>query len=107
MLRYVFEGNVLDTVNSVLWIGVVLLLEVEFRYPGAVARARAAFAATALALYGGLAVLVAIWAWRGEWFDAYDALVWLVAFATLEVDAVRAKPGISAATPAYMPAGKP
>ena len=30
--------------------------------------------------------------WRGEWFDAYDALLWLVAFVTLELDVLgRAK----------------
>jgi hypothetical protein len=87
---YVFEDNVLDAVNSALWIAVVILLEVEFRYPSLVARARSAFAATALALYGSLAALVAIWAWRGEWFDAYDALLWLVAFAAIELEAVKA-----------------
>jgi len=30
--------------------------------------------------------LVAAWLWRGDWFDAYDAALWLVAFATLEMD---------------------
>lgn len=87
---YIFEDNVLDAVNSALWIAVVILLEAEFRYPALVARARRAFTATAVALYGGLAALVAIWAWRGEWFDAYDAALWLMAFATIEMEAVKA-----------------
>ncbi|HEX2826576.1 MAG TPA: hypothetical protein VHP37_09545 [Burkholderiales bacterium] len=87
---YLFEDNVLDTVNSGVWIAVVILLEVEFRYPSLVARARVAFGSVAVALYGGLAALVAIWAWRGEWFDAYDAALWLIAFATIEMDAVKA-----------------
>ena len=86
---YIFEDNVLDAVNSALWIAVFVLLEAQFRYPGLVARARRAFTAAALALYGSLAALVAIWAWRGEWFDAYDALLWLTAFATIEAEAVR------------------
>ena len=30
--------------------------------------------------------LVAAWLWRGEWFEAYDAALWLIAFATLEMD---------------------
>jgi hypothetical protein len=35
-----------------------------------------------------------LWAWRGEWFDAYDALLWLVAFAAIEMDvAAAARPG--------------
>jgi hypothetical protein len=92
---YVFEDDVLDAVNSALWIAVVMLLEVQFRNAGAVARARRAFTAVACVLYGGLALLVVIWAWRREWFDAYDALLWLVAFATLELEAVEleAAPG--------------
>lgn len=90
-MRYVFEDNLLDTVNSVLWIGVVVLLELEFRRPALVQRARVSFVAAGAILYGGLALLVAIWAWRREWFDAYDALVWLLAFATIERDALDPK----------------
>jgi hypothetical protein len=85
-LRYVFEDNVLDTINSALWIGVVVLLETQLRFPALAARARTLFGGIALLLYGGLAVLVAVWAWRAEWFDAYDALLWLVAFALLELE---------------------
>ena len=85
-MRYVFEDNVLDTINSVLWIGVVLLLETQFRFPAFAARASRTFAAAAAMLYGGLALLVGVWAWRHEWFDAYDALVWLLAFAALELE---------------------
>jgi hypothetical protein len=87
-LGYVFEGNVLDAVNSVLWIAVVVLLEVEVRYREAVAQARLAFSLLATVLYGSLAVLVVTWAVRGLWFDAYDALLWLIAFAALELDVV-------------------
>jgi len=47
---------------------------------------RPAFAAAAIVLYAGLTALVAAWLWRGEWFEAYDAALWLIAFATLEMD---------------------
>ena len=87
MLGYAFEENVLDAVNSVLWIAVVILLEAEVRFPELVSKARTrAFAAAAALLYGGLAVLVVLWAVKGMWFDAYDALLWLIAFATLELN---------------------
>jgi hypothetical protein len=85
-IGYVFENDVLDAVNSALWIGVVALLEIELRYKGHVQRARMAFAAVAAGLYGTLAVLVVIWAATHRWFDAYDALLWLVAFAAIELD---------------------
>jgi hypothetical protein len=87
---FVQEGEALDSVNAMLWIAVVLLLEFEVRYLDAVNRHRRFFAAIAGSLYSGMAVLVAIWAWRGEWFDAYDALLWLVAFVALELNVLRA-----------------
>ena len=46
-LGYVFENGWLDAVNSALWIAVVVLLELEVRYPGTVKRHRSAFAASA------------------------------------------------------------
>ena len=84
---YLFEENVLDAINSALWIAVVVLLEFQFRKPALVAGSRRVFTAIACALYGGLALPVLVWAWRREYFDAYDALLWLVAFATIEYEA--------------------
>ena len=92
-IGYVFDDNVLDAFNSALWIAVVVLLEIEFRKPALAARAPRAFAATAFALYGGLALLVLVWAWRREYVDAYDALLWLIAFATIEYEAIGLRRG--------------
>jgi hypothetical protein len=93
MAGYTIEEDVLDAVNSVLWIAVVILLETEVRFPRFVSKRRAALAIVAALLYGGLAVLVVLWAAAGLWFDAYDALLWLVVFATLELDLIKARPG--------------
>jgi hypothetical protein len=82
---YLFEDNLLDAVNATLWILVVILLEVELRWPAPVARYRVAFKASAVALYGGLALLVLIWAAMAMWVDAYDAVLWLVAFGLIEL----------------------
>jgi hypothetical protein len=79
----------LDVGNIALWIMVVVLLEVELRFPAAVARHRPLVTATAALLYTGLLALVPMWAWRDEWFDAYDALLWLAVFATIEMDVLR------------------
>ena len=85
-IGYLLEKDTLDAVNTALWIAVVVLLELEVRRPQMLARRRATFTAIAAVLYTSLALLVLIWAWRGDWFDAYDALLWLVAFATIEMD---------------------
>ena len=59
------------------------------RWPRRVVRNQWAFVATAVLLYGGLGGLVFAWAWRGEWLDAYDAALWLLAFAFIEMDVLR------------------
>ena len=88
-IGYAWQNEWLDAVNTALWIAVVVLLEFEVRYPGAVARHRAWIATTAATLYAGLGALVMVWAWHREWFDAYDAALWLTAFAMIEMDVLR------------------
>jgi hypothetical protein len=85
-IGYVGGKEWLDAINLALWIAVVALLEFEVRRPEAVAAHRAGFTAVATLLYCGLVVPVLVWAGRGEWFDAYDALLWLIAFAAIEID---------------------
>ena len=89
-IAYLIEKNWLDVLNTALWIAIVVMLEVEVRFPRAVKRYRTGFAATAAALYTGLVLLVFAWLWRGEWFDAYDALLWIIAFALIEMDLLKA-----------------
>jgi len=84
-LGYFLAREWLDAANIGLWVGVVSLLELEVRRPDAVMRHRGGFVAATTALYAGLVGLVMTWLLRGEWFDAYDAALWLVAFATLEM----------------------
>jgi len=98
---YVRDKEWLDAVNIGLWIAVVALLEIEVRYAGAVARHRPWFAVTAAAFYSGLATLVLFWLWQGEWFDAYDAALWLIAFITIELNVLQSlnREGSSPASP--------
>ncbi len=86
---YVLGKAWLDAINIGLWIGVVILLEVEVRFPHALARSRLWFGTAGSLLYSGLAVMVGVWAWRGEWFDAYDALLWLIAFLAIEMNVLQ------------------
>jgi len=90
-IGYVFEDDALDSVNAVLWILVVILLDTEIRWPALVARRRIAFNTIAVALFGGLALLVLLWAASRMWFDAYDAVLWLIAFATIEAELMKAE----------------
>lgn len=103
-IGYAYQNEWLDAVNTALWIAVVVLLEFEVRNPGAVARQKARFTATAATLYAGLGALVLVWAWREVWFDAYDAALWLTAFAMIEMDVLRGPrrdAGATDRTPSY------
>ncbi len=85
-----FEGSAwLDAMNSALWIGVVAILEIEVRFPQWVARWPLLFLVLSLLLYGMLTALVLVWAWQSEWLDAYDAMLWIFAFAIIEMDVLR------------------
>lgn len=88
-IAFAAEGSWLDVTNSVLWIAVVALLESEVRWPHLVVLYERVFVTTAALLYGGLGLLVLAWAWRDEWLDAYDALLWILAFAFIELDMLR------------------
>ena len=82
---YALAGAWLDASNSILWIAVVVLLELQVRYPEYAQRRRNAFAATAVVLYGALSLLPIVWLTQREWLDAYDAALWLAAFAIIEM----------------------
>jgi hypothetical protein len=73
------------------------------RRPRTVALHRTGFSTAAAALYTGLAAVIPVWAWRGEWFDAYDALLWLIAFATIEINVLRISQGEDYAANAASP----
>lgn len=87
---YLARRDWLDALNSVLWILVVLMLEWELRRPGCAARHRRRFAAAAAVLYTAIAALIPLWASDGAWLDAWDAALWLAAFALIELDLLRA-----------------
>ncbi len=90
---YVVEGEWLDAANALLWIGVVIVLELEVRLPQTAARFRRLVIGSAFALYAALAAVALAWLLRGEWLDGYDALLWIAAFALIELDLFRNSAG--------------
>jgi hypothetical protein len=83
---YLREKAWLDAVNAWIWIAVVVLLELKVRFLQTFARHRTVTEASAIALYLGLGAIVAAWVWQGEWFEAYDAALWIVAFVLIELN---------------------
>ena len=91
-IGYLRDEEWLDAINSALWVAFVVVLEIQVRYPAAATRHRARFSAAVGLICAGLGALVLAWAWQGEWFDAYDALLWLVALAVVEMDVMSSLP---------------
>ncbi len=86
---FIREREWLDAANAWLWIGVVAILELQLRAPLFVARHRNAFNAASLTLYASLAAVALAWLLHREWLDGYDALLWIAAFALIEMDLLR------------------
>ena len=88
-LGYVRDREWLDAINSGLWVAMVAVLELQVRYPQTAARRGTWFAAALTLVYTGLGALVLAWAWQREWFDAYDAVLWLAALAIIEMNVLQ------------------
>ena len=67
----------------------VALLETGVRLPVAVAAHHKIFLLTALALYAALGSLIVVWLIIGNWMNAWDATLWLVAFGLLELNVLQ------------------
>lgn len=88
-LAFVREGEWLDALNAWLWIGVVAVLELEVRAPLFSARHRRLATGLSVMLYAALGAVALAWFAHGEWFDGYDAVLWITAFALIEMDLLR------------------
>jgi hypothetical protein len=85
-ITFLQEREWLDAINAWLWIGVVAVLEFEIRAPARFARHRKMAGRLSITLYGALALVAVAWFINGEWFDGYDAVLWIAAFALLEME---------------------
>lgn len=91
---YALERQWLDFANEMVWLGVVALLEFEVRLPKAAVRLHHGRRACATVLYVTLIGFLLAWAIRGAtgpeplhaWLDAWDALLWLLAFVVIELN---------------------
>lgn len=87
-LAYMFQQEWLDVSNALLWYVLIAILEVEVRYPALFNRHARAFIGSAALIFLALIIMVVLWLIAGQWLDAYDATIWIVAFVLIEVDIV-------------------
>ena len=85
-VSYVHDSEWLDVVNSALWFALIALLELEVRWPEKVFKYRQSYGLSTVTVFSGLVAMVIVWAWQSAWLDVYDATLWILAFASIEVD---------------------
>lgn len=85
-VSYLQDSEWLDVANSLLWFGLIALLELEVHKPVLVMRHDHLFWLLTLTTFIGLIAMAVIWLWQGAWLDGYDAALWIVAFGLIEVD---------------------
>jgi hypothetical protein len=88
-LKYLHDQEWLDIINGSLWLVLIALLELEIRWPDKIAANKQLFWFATVAVFTGLLGMVAAWLWQAAWLDAYDAALWISAFALIEVDIFR------------------
>lgn len=86
---YLLNGEWLDVLNTLLWLALIALMELEVRWQDLVTRHRMLFWLLTVTTFCGLVVTAALWFWQGAWLDGYDAVLWIAAFALVEVDIFR------------------
>ncbi|PPD28377.1 MAG: hypothetical protein CTY19_18640 [Methylomonas sp.] len=86
---YLLQGDILAAANSLLWLALLILLELETLKPAWKNANKTTYWAATVLVFIGLIALVLIWISFGAWLDAYDAALWIAAFAIVEADLLR------------------
>ncbi len=88
---YAREGMWLDLANASLWLGVVVALAADVRFPPDAAHLPAHRLRQAVrgVLYAGLVGLAAWWAAAGELLNGFDAALWVLCFFAVEGNILR------------------
>lgn len=85
-VSYVHNGEWLDVANSSLWFALIALLELEAHYPDKAFKYQKSYWLTTAAIFAGLIAMVIVWICKSAWLDAYDAMLWIIAFGSIETD---------------------
>jgi len=101
-LSYLFEGAWLDGLYSLLWLMVVALFEFESRYQDKVAARPQLFRAVGAGLVLGMIGVIGAWLFEESYFNAYDGLIWSLAFLIIDLDLMA-----SALNPTHHPHQEP
>lgn len=83
---YLVEGAWLDAGYSLIWLGVMLFLEFECRYPQSVVDHPRYHRWIGYGLLFGMSAIIVGWIMEEAYFNAYDGLIWCLAFLIIDLD---------------------
>lgn len=86
---FLLTGEFLEALNGLLWFALIAMMEIEMRWPELASRHQRSFWLSTMGIFVGLIGMAGLWVWLQAWLDAYDALLWIVAFGFIEVDISR------------------
>ena len=85
-LAYVHDREWLEVINFIFWFALITLLELEAHLPDKVFKYRISYWWATVIVFTGLIAMVMVWACQSAWLDVYDAILWVIAFGSIEVD---------------------
>lgn len=86
---FIYDNDWLEVINSLLWFLLIALMELEIRWTNKVQPFKRGLWITTVFTFIALLIIVFIWISRSAWLDAYDALLWIISFAVLDVDILK------------------
>jgi len=87
---YIKANGKLDMYNAITWLLVVILIEYDVYFPGKYYRLEWIVRnVLKVLLYGILFIVAILWWVDGEFFDFYDAFLWIVCFFFIELNILR------------------
>lgn len=91
-LSFIVEESWLDVCYSLQWLAVIALFEWESRFPVSVILQPRLFRALGAGIFITMMILIGLWMLRGDWLNAYDAVLWSLAFVLIELQLLK-EPG--------------
>jgi hypothetical protein len=86
VLGYILLGQGMETVNSMIWFVLIGVIEFKVGWPDYAIVYQNSLWGAQILLFLGLIAMAVLWAWMGDWLSAYDASLWIIAFAIIEAD---------------------
>ena len=85
-LMYALDQTWLDVANFALWFVMIIVFELNMRGPESLKQYQQHYELISYSVLGGLIIVAGIWLFSSAWLDAFDAIIWLITLAVIDLD---------------------